>query len=368
MQQENQYLNATNWTSLDSSTETAGPQQFPIGIRDEDPSALMKDAMKASTAPVSMQYVPEADNPYLDSAQSAAELLRQGEEYYTQGNIAPATLYLEAALQRQEQESGQEIAAEAWRFLGLCHAENDAEDRAIQCFERCQAADPYNTAALIPLAVSLFNDQRPLPALHALRHWLEADAKYAAVPDETALTGTTDKISGDGNLGKADLLNWTLTRLQGLSNHFNGADAQILSALGLLHSINNEFDEAVDAFQRAVELQPDDHAAINRLAATLANADRSAEAVPLYARLLQLRPAFARGWTNLGVAYANLSEHEEAARAFVKALHLSPAAKHIWGYLRVSLSTWQRFDLAQLAGKEDQALLQLAQELNVQLD
>ena len=48
-------------------------------------------------------------------------------------------------------------------------------------------------------------------------------------------------------------------------------------------------------FQEAMALRPEDYTLRNKLGATLANSNGSAEAIPIYEEALESRPSYARG-------------------------------------------------------------------------
>lgn len=60
------------------------------------------------------------------------------------------------------------------------------------------------------------------------------------------------------------------------------ADANLQNALGVLYNLNRNFDRAVDSIRLAIAARPQDARLWNRLGATLANGDRTAEAVAAY--------------------------------------------------------------------------------------
>jgi peroxin-5 len=62
--------------------------------------------------------------------------------------------------------------AEAWRMLGVCHAENDEDKKAIVCLRRAVEADPYNVDAQLALGTSYVNELDSVRALEALRSWV----------------------------------------------------------------------------------------------------------------------------------------------------------------------------------------------------
>jgi peroxin-5 len=137
---------------------------------------------------------------------------------------------------------------------------------------------------------------------------------------------------------------------------FKADDADVQVVLGVLYNVSRDFGAAADALAAAAAGSAD-HAAWNKLGATLANSNRSEEALPAYHKALALKPRYARGWLNLAISHANLSHHDAAARCYLQALDLNPGAAHIWNYLRLTLGQMDRYDLIQAAARSDVSAL-----------
>ncbi|MGH0159057.1 UNVERIFIED_CONTAM: hypothetical protein FKN15_049598 [Acipenser sinensis] len=125
---------------------------------------------------------------------------------------------------------------------------------------------------------------------------------------------------------------------------------------------------AVDAFNAALAVRPEDYLLWNRLGATLANGDRSEEAVEAYTKALEIQPGFIRSRYNLGISCINLGAHREAASNFLTALSLQRKSSsrqlshqvisgNIWAALRISLSMMDQPELFQAANIGDLDLL-----------
>lgn len=133
---------------------------------------------------------------------------------------------------------------------------------------------------------------------------------------------------------------------------------QVHTALGELHLLSGELDEAeiffsnavqidprsVDAYsglgdvfteqgqlaaaelqyEKAIALQPGNWNGYNRYARFLFQAGRYAEAASNYQRAIELAPDNAHGYNNLGVTYYVLGKFQEAAEAYRQSLELEP--------------------------------------------
>jgi tetratricopeptide (TPR) repeat protein len=102
-------------------------------------------------------------------------------------------------------------------------------------------------------------------------------------------------------------------------------NTQIWNELGNIYYNTGAFDEAMHAFEMAIELDPSYGWSYNNLASIYFHEKRYAEAVPLYIKGLQLlEDAKDRAllWNRLGDTYRRLDEHDEAAASYRKAMEL----------------------------------------------
>mmetsp|Transcript_23526 Transcript_23526/g.49294 ORF Transcript_23526/g.49294 Transcript_23526/m.49294 type:complete len:657 (+) Transcript_23526:153-2123(+) len=297
-------------------------------------------------------------------------LYERGLEHFDEGNIPSAILCFESTLRNIDPEH-----ADAWRMLGKCHTENDEDQKAITCWLRSLERDPFSPETLLAMGVAYVNELDHERAVETLRGWVANHPLYAGMVD-SASEGAEEDLYGSGDMeeemdGVIDgsaaqqhrrMRSQTMVEMRDVErlllraleyDHTADAAADVYEALGVVYNVSRDYDAAVDAFRRAIDVRPDDYQLRNKLGATLANGNRSEEALPSYHVALRLKPKYARGWLNMAISHSNMNNYSEAARCYLQTLSLNPEARHVWSYLRIALTCEEQWDLLPLAAAQD---------------
>uniref|UniRef100_A0A8B9K1U2 PEX5-related protein n=1 Tax=Astyanax mexicanus TaxID=7994 RepID=A0A8B9K1U2_ASTMX len=323
----------------------------------------------SSVSPLEKGYYFHTDNPYKDWPNAFEEGVRKARE----GDLPNAVLLLEAAILQDPQDS------EAWQVLGTTQAENENEQAAIVSLQRCLELHPNNLHALLALAVSLTNTGMKQDACEALLSWFKHNPKYKHLLKSHAHLQASP---GSRRLSCTSPMSCTLLPdvkelfLEAAGQNSDLIDPDLQTGLGVLYNLSSEFNKAVEAFNSALSVRPEDYLLWNRLGATLANGDRSEEAVEAYTRALELQPGFIRSRYNLGISCINMGAHREAASNFLTALSLQRKSRsrqfshqvmsgNIWAALRIALSMLDQPELFQAANIGDLDLLMRAFNLEL---
>eukprot|EP00053_Salpingoeca_punica_P016090 m.150090 g.150090 ORF g.150090 m.150090 type:complete len:617 (-) comp16872_c0_seq3:195-2045(-) len=313
-----------------------------------------QDESAAAAASRAVDYPFEAANEYANSGRSCEELLAQGETARMEGYLVKAILLFEAAVQLDRQNP------KCWEQLGICRAENEQEDLAITALSECVRLDRYNQKAHMALAVSYTNEHQFPLAYKALEAALRSNEAYRGLPPLSARARQQPPAMFSRfapSTGMVEELSNLYCQAAQLSPE-GQIDPEVQVGLGVLFNISGEYDKAVECFQAAISARADDSALWNKLGATLANSDRSAEAVEAYRTALQLRPGHIRARFNLGISCYNLKAYKEAAEHFLTALSMQQShggddasmrtmSDAIWDALRMTLVTSSERELAQ---------------------
>lgn len=290
------------------------------------------------------------ENPFL----SKANAFETGLEKLKEGDIPNAVLFFESAVQKNPDHM------EAWQYLGTTQAENEREPAAIQALKRCLELQPENLTAWMAIAVSYTNEYQQVLACNALQSWLGHNPQYSHLVKEFRQQPDA-RVNVTTIASKQKMMEIRNQYIAAARLSPNQIDPDVQCGLGVLFNLSGELDKAIDCFNAAVQVRPQDALLWNKLGASLANSNKSEEAVEAYHQALKLSPGFIRSRYNLGIACINLGAHGSAVEHFLGALNLqqksetqnptlvaSPGqsmSKNIWGTLRMTLTLMNRLDL-----------------------
>ncbi|WAR51778.1 hypothetical protein PtB15_1B214 [Puccinia triticina] len=308
-------------------------------------------------------YPFQSNNPYLDSPdpfEDGQRLLQSG------ATLSEAALAFEAACQADEGR------ADAWRMLGETQAADEKEQLAIKAFQRAVACrDGNGQSAWMSLAICWVNEGQEMRALAILERWLMDT--YPAIAANVSAGKRAEDANNPWNRHAAVVEKFIQAARAGPEVR-DGAgkemvrsqtvDVDVQVGLGVLFYSNSEYERARDCFEAALGVNPDDFLLWNRLGATLANGGKSEEAIGAYQKALELRPTFTRAIYNLGVSCLNIHCYSQAVEHFLAALSFHSKAasvgdrpllasgdgsENLWFTLRRALLCLDRSDLADLA-------------------
>ncbi|KNZ77103.1 Peroxisomal targeting signal receptor [Termitomyces sp. J132] len=333
------------------------------GVGDYSGTNLGEQPLKfdAEGIPILGEYVFESNNKYMDPSivrsllDDAKVLLEQN------GSLSEAGLLLEAAIQRGELGEG---GYEAWILLGETRVMDEREEAGMRSLMEVFRLSLMNLSYQ-SLAISFTNESYDRASHTMLLRWLRARHPSLEVPESTIQAMATHSSWDTHN--RITELFLTLAR----SQHAEGVlDPDVQIGMGVLFYTNGEYDRAKDCFESALTVRPkvscsqmskrsysnylQDYTLWNRLGSCLSNGNRPEEALGAYQQALQLRPTYTRAIYNVGVACLNIGAHKEAAEHFLSALNLQESASgdtsdQLWYTLRRSLMAMVNFTVTTLA-------------------
>ena len=105
-------------------------------------------------------------------------------------------------------------------------------------------------------------------------------------------------------------------------------------------------DEALKAFDKALEINPDNEYIWYNKGNDLGSLGRTDEALKAFDKALEINPNSAKAWYNKGNTLGKLGRHDEAIEAYDKALEINPDDVNIWYNKGLSLKKFGRYDEA----------------------
>jgi superkiller protein 3 len=116
--------------------------------------------------------------------------------------------------------------------------------------------------------------------------------------------------------------------------------AQVMNDLGEIFLKSGVYTEAINAFNRAIALDPSFGWSYSNLARTLAMLGQHAQAIPLYQKSIELmadKKDQAVSWNRLGNSYRRLNDYDNAIKAFREAVALNDEGVNLVTRARFSL-------------------------------
>ena len=110
------------------------------------------------------------------------------------------------------------------------------------------------------------------------------------------------------------------------------------SNLGITLTRQGKLPEAIQHFERTIQLKPDDAGAYDNLGVALARQGKLPEAIQHFERAIQLKPGFADAHYNLGLALTSQGKLAEAIQHYERAIQLKPDYEEAYNNLGVALA------------------------------
>ena len=131
------------------------------------------------------------------------------------------------------------------------------------------------------------------------------------------------------------------------------SDPRVYHALGNLYIMQRQYEKAIAAAERQIELSPSGVIAYQSMSAALSWSDRFSEAIPFAEQAIRLDPyPSAVTFRRLGSAYRGAGRYEEAITAYKKALQKNPDGIFTHIDLAITYVKLGRYEEARAEAKE----------------
>jgi tetratricopeptide (TPR) repeat protein len=101
-------------------------------------------------------------------------------------------------------------------------------------------------------------------------------------------------------------------------------------SMGMDYYSQNKFEEAVQAYNRAIEIDPQDAEAWNNKGTALGVLGRYDEAIQAFEKAIEINSSYAEAWYNMGVVFDLQGNYYQAIRAYNEATRINPEYEKAW--------------------------------------
>jgi predicted O-linked N-acetylglucosamine transferase (SPINDLY family) len=141
---------------------------------------------------------------------------------------------------------------------------------------------------------------------------------------------------------KANRLTEAMAIFYCLQPHKNG-DVRIPYNLGLIHSLQGMHQLALEAYDLALKIQPEDVEVLINKGSTCNDIKDYVLALDVLEKAIKKTPNIPEAWSNKGIALNNLNLYQEAISAYDEAIRLNPRFYEAWSNKSAPLNKLKRF-------------------------
>ena len=242
--------------------------------------------------------------------------------------------------------------------IGTLHHYKREYEKAVACFERSVALDPTPPEVWNNLGNANLELNRLVEAERAFEKAIELAPDFAQAYNNLGklLRGRGDSKGAEARYRKALELKPDFAvacsnlgallvergEYESATSYFEKALAiqpthALFNGIGILHQMQNDNEKSIAAFEKALELEPNNPEILNNLAISYQNLGRNVDAARTYDRVFDANPNQAEAYLNLGNMLLSLSKHDEAVTVYRKALQIRPDNRAIYPYLAHAL-------------------------------
>ena len=124
---------------------------------------------------------------------------------------------------------------------------------------------------------------------------------------------------------------------------YKNDDVRIPYNLGLIHSLQGMHQLALEAYDLALKIQPDDAEVLVNKGSTCNDIGNYVLALEVLKKAIQIRPNIPEAWSNQGIALNHLKLYQESIDAYNEAIRLNPSYHEAWSNKSVPLAKLKCF-------------------------
>jgi tetratricopeptide (TPR) repeat protein len=137
-----------------------------------------------------------------------------------------------------------------------------------------------------------------------------------------------------------------------LTNDTNKGESNNWYQKGLGFFREEKYDEAINAWRKSTEIDPQDATAWFSIGCALGKLDKNDKALIAYDKALEINPKFSQVWTNKGYTYHILGNHDMALQCYDNAIQLDAEDALTWDNKAYALMDLRMYEQALLAVDE----------------